>query len=316
LTERPKESSFFFRFILLQDRTTRTLLLSALLILGMGSLRPQDVSGIYYKSFWSSKATWRGCCDVVIAGDSRVVIGLSPQQMGQFLPGLRILNFGFYANGYSLAYLEAIEQTLDTLSPCKTIILGISPRSLTARSEKLNFFTVYSQQSNSDKFLVRYFDTLLRFTDPLSLSDVWHNLLSDEKQRYFRQCYFPDGWIASDKRPLRPDQKLDNYILEFKDNPVSEEIITKLLSFVKQWTQAGIYVYAFRPPSSKAMVELENKYAKFDQTDFVNSFKAAGGLWIDLDQNGYQSYDGSHLLSTEALKLSEDIARFVKRKEE
>jgi len=316
LAENPKESALFFRFALIQDRTARTILLAALLILGVGSLRPQDVSGIYYKSFWSSKATWKGCCDIVIAGDSRVVIGLSPQQMEQFLPGLRILNFGFFANGYSPAYLQAIEQTLDPLSPSKTIILGISPRSLTARSETVNFFTVYSQQNNSDKFLIRHFDALLRFTEPLSLSDVWHNLLPDSNQRYFRQCYFPDGWIASDKRPLRPNQKLDNYIREFDNNPISDEITTRLLSFVKQWTRADISVYAFRPPSSIAMVALENKYAKFDQTDFVNSFQAAGGIWIDLDQNGYQSYDGSHLLQTEALKLSEDIARFVKRKEE
>ena len=47
----------------------------------------------------------------------------------------------------------------------------------------------------------------------------------------------------------------------------------------------------------------------FDREAFVRDFRAAGGIWLDVDQDGYRTYDGSHLVRSSAEKLSRDLAR-------
>ena len=56
------------------------------------------------------------------------------------------------------------------------------------------------------------------------------------------------------------------------------------------------------------MVELEKELSGFNQAEFVDAFKEAGGIWIDIDPTAYDSFDGSHLQSQSALELSRDLA--------
>lgn len=81
----------------------------------------------------------------------------------------------------------------------------------------------------------------------------------------------------------------------------------------RQWTAQGIRVYAFRVPSSLAMVALEDQMSGFDEATFVEQFKAAGGIWFSIPLEPYHSYDGSHLTKQAALQLSADLARLIKQ---
>ncbi|MBL8013012.1 MAG: hypothetical protein JNN05_04115, partial [Candidatus Omnitrophica bacterium] len=72
----------------------------------------------------------------------------------------------------------------------------------------------------------------------------------------------------------------------------------------------------FRPPASRQMEELENSQSGYNETAIVLAINAAGGSWIDIeDRYGYKTYDGSHLNSQSAKRLSEYIAHFIKTSE-
>ena len=295
-----------------QERTAVTLVVAAVLILGMGALRPGEVTGLYVEQFWMSKTRWRRCADVVVTGDSRVGIGISPEVMEQYLPGRRVVNYGFNANGYSSEYLRAVGDVLDPLSRRRMIVLGISPRSLTPSATGQNFFKVYGAVPDSEFVLVNCCAELLRFVEPMSFNEAIYGLFPEWKKSWHYRRYGRDGWIASSKSKIKPNQKLDNYQREFENNPVAPGLIEELFEFVRRWRGAGIEVVGFRPPSSGAMVELENRVSGFDEAAFAEAFAEAGGLWIgDLDQGGYLSFDGSHLDEGAARELSGDLARKI-----
>jgi hypothetical protein len=79
------------------------------------------------------------------------------------------------------------------------------------------------------------------------------------------------------------------------------------------WNSRGIDVYAFRVPSSQAMVELENQMSGFDEAAFVEQFTSAGGIWFSIPLEPYHSFDGSHLTKQAALKLSADLATLIRK---
>ena len=51
--------------------------------------------------------------------------------------------------------------------------------------------------------------------------------------------------------------------------------------------------------------------ARADERALAEKLRQAGGVWIYLDPKGYRSYDGSHLMRSSALKLSEELARRI-----
>ena len=70
--------------------------------------------------------------------------------------------------------------------------------------------------------------------------------------------------------------------------------------------------FAFRPPASEKMEDLENAKSGYDETLIKREFSNAGGIWIDIkDRYAYKTYDGSHLTSESARLLSKYLAKFV-----
>ncbi len=311
------------------DRMTITAVLAAVIVVGVGLRRRSDVRGISPAAFWPMKASWRHCADVVVAGDSRIYRAVSPAAMKAHLPDVRILNYGFSAAGYSQPYIEAVEELLDPASKVKTIILGVSPFSLTPDAVADNGFDDARRKLADRGFVSAAFEPVLAFFEPMSLSDAWRELIGAAKNKHYYQRYGRNGWIASTRVPPRPKRALKEYRRIFRGNRVSEDVTAGLLRAVSRWRRRGIRVFAFRVPSSAAMIELESSLSGFDEAKFVARFTAAGGVWIKMDQAGYHSYDGSHihsnaaariappnrctLHSNDAAKLSEDLARKIRQ---
>ncbi len=293
---------------LIKDRLVRSLLLAAALLAVFAALRPPAEIGMYREAFWCHKASWKNCADIVIAGDSRVGMGVSPAAMQDILGDKRIYNYGFNANGYSAAYLAAIEAVLDKQNPHPVIILGITPRSLTGGAAERNFFTVYTRKSAWPRWANHHLAFLLRRTDTLSFSAVRRRLFHSEKALPQQYEFFPDGWIATTTSVIRPGRKLDNYIREFKDNPVDPAVVDGLMLQTRDWTGRNIRVVAFRVPTCAEMVEVENTHSGFDEAAFRARFEAAGGRWLPAAPSAYTSFDGSHLTRAGAEKLSRDLA--------
>lgn len=287
------------------DRTAAALLCAGALVALLALLRPMGSSlpeGLY----WARKATMAPA-DVVLAGDSRVYRALSPAAMRFELGRLRIVNFAWSSSGFSPAYLAAIDRQLDPRSARASVVLGITPWTLTPRSETETNFVEWQRKSRlgleADLLLGRVagrLESLIPFVPRL-------------RGREYRQDFQDDGWVASRLEPPDPEFALESYGRAFVGNTVSRAMTDSVLKQVGLWRSRGVRVYAFRPPTTVAMVRLENDVSGFDQAGFVAAFTAAGGVWIDVPQaRVYESYDGSHIVDRAATRFSHDLARTLR----
>jgi hypothetical protein len=200
---------------------------------------------------------------------------------------------------------------LDPASPRKTVVMGITPLSLTPSALKRNGF-----QSNRDTPPA---GRLRRLLDPV---DWWLRRMDSADLRGFflhrinnHSSYHADGWAERwQQRPNR-DNALDDYLHFFDENTVSPKIEADVCGKVAEWTARGIRVYGFRPPTCPKMVDLEGRLSGFDEAAFVRAFQAAGGVWLTIDPFGYDTYDGSHLSHDAARALGADLGRMIEAHE-
>lgn len=296
-----------------RERCVYVLLLSVVFIVAAGSLRPESQlvnRGMDPRAFWARKASSHGDYDAVLAGDSRVYRGLWPRAIAESMPQIRVINFGFPGTGLSKAYLAAVEKRLDPASPRKLIVLGITPHALTAGAAQANGFLAERGKSVFDRWAAMSLGRGLSYLDPMPPRRLLTKLLGRESPPSFLyyQHFHPDGWVASRRAPEDPQEALEPYRKALEATRVSRAVVDELLDAVRRWTSQGIAVCGFRPPTTAAMVALENACADFDEAGFARAFRSAGGTWLSFDIERYHTYDGSHLREDSARQLSLDLA--------
>lgn len=300
---------------LAQDRTFRTLSLAAVFIAAMGSLRPDKPQGLYEKRYWATKISWRHCADVVLTGDSRILGGISPEEMKKTLGDRRIVNYAFASNLYTPEYLEAVEQVLDPESENRIILLGITPHSLTEDPDVTGQFSSLKGLSRRQIYIDMHLAPILSFFDYMSFGDALKGLVPSLAETHTRRELCEDGWLAYDRQPPGEKKELKKYARMYQKSRVSSRMVDELNAFVGRWTAMSIRVYAFLMPSCSEMVDLEEQYSGFDQRQFVADFERAGGMWIDVDPRRHDSFDGSHLGRQAALEFSRELAGRVREVE-
>lgn len=274
----------------------------------VGSLRPRQDEGLYEGQFWSQKLSWHNCADMVIAGDSRTFLGVSPARMNKVMTDLTILNFGFQANCYTREYLDATENVLRKDGQQKTIVLGINPHSLQASLAQTGGYYMYCQKSTINNLLDIHLPFIRHATANTTIDIMLESLDSRPRKVTYYSKFHADGWNAYNRIPRAEVGPLEQYRQIFADEKISPAIIENILSFTRKWTAQKIRVFGFRQPCSAEMLELENQISGFDQQKFVVDFEAAGGVWLDLEQTGYEDYDHVHLSPQGALEFSHDLA--------
>jgi hypothetical protein len=223
----------------------------------------------------------------------------------------RIINFAFLGVGYGGDYLDAARAALDITADRPTIVLGISPRSLTEGACEQKWFGPRYEQHFLQRQLLKCSSAIMRFARPMDHADLMTTLgLADPPAKRNFLHYHADGWQSADTN--QPHQNaLEEYRAKFHpddEGPVSQAVIDGLIEAVKRWRAEGIIVYAFRTPSCSEMIDVENQVSGFDEMDFVERFVRAGGTWLVFDQDAYASYDGSHLDVRSAPAFSDDLA--------
>ena len=296
---------------LVRDRTFKTLVLAVVLIGAMGSLRPDKPRGVYPKRLWARKISWHQSADAVLAGDSRVLGGVSPAEMRKTLGDWRILNYGFASNLYVPEYLEALESLLDASSPTRVILLGITPHSLTEDPDVTGQFAELKGLSRGQIYMDIHLAPISSFVEYMSFRDALHGLIPSLGEGRTEKTLHPDGWLAYRRDPPGKKRELKKYYRMYEKSRVSAEMVEELNRYVTRWSQSGIRVYGFLMPSCREMVELEEQYSGFEQQQFVEGFEKAGGIWIEVDPSAYDSFDGSHLQSPSALQFSHDLAQRI-----
>lgn len=294
------------------DRTARTIMLAVILIILFGMARPDKSLGLYPDEYWAHKAGWKHCANIVLAGDSRVLMGLSPSDINDVLGPKNIYNYGFGSSWWSAEYLQAVESMLDPCSTSGIIIMGISPHSLTTRDSRTGNFHEVTNLSNQDRFMNIHFGEIMYFFQPLSFSEALEGIFPSLSDSHSKRVYYPNGWISMDKVPPSTKQELRRYRGFYQERQVDDHNIRKLIDAVNNWRSQGIAVYGFVPPSCNLMYQLEAEFSGFEENAFIEKFEQAGGIWLRVDQDKYESFDGSHLKDISAIAFSKDLAKKIK----
>jgi hypothetical protein len=297
----------------LRDRSVVALLLTAAVVGGIFLSRRDSKPTMYPDQFWAMKAAWQHCADMVLMGDSRAYIGVSPEAMRQALPGRTILNFGFSGSGYSQEYLQRARSVLRE-DGSRIIVLGITPHSLTSGALNRNGFIQTMKDFGSKKEWGAAEDlraSLGVLAEPMTFENAVNAMVHWNKVRPHTNDYRPDGWVSVQKMRDDYGQVLKDYIAMFENDKAQPAIIDGLLQQVRQWRKEGVRVYAFRVPTSPQMYALENRISDFDEKGFSSGLEQAGGVWISMEQTAYHSFDGSHLRSDAAIQLSLDLGRKI-----
>ena len=209
---------------LLVDRTGQTLLMAAALLAlaGWRTNEPTPLGDDHF--FWYEKLSWRGNADVVILGDSRLHMGLSPAAMSAELPGTRILNFGFSSVEYSPEYLDAAERVFDQRSRRKIALLGVTPHSLRDRRQTINqfcrsleTFTPFTHQK------ARWLGWVERRWPAMSRQMI-EALVLGRKRASFKTRRHPDGWVEAGVSHIDHAPELASYRRIQQHHPVDDEI--------------------------------------------------------------------------------------------
>src|SRR4051812_24723824 len=95
------------------ERCSRVLLLSFPLVILAHQLR-FDSNSMNHDAFYTRKTACGPEYTMVLAGDSRVLDGISPAAMHTVLSNQKILNFGYASSCLNRLYLTAAAGKLDT----------------------------------------------------------------------------------------------------------------------------------------------------------------------------------------------------------
>lgn len=290
-----------------------TLAMAATLVTVLSFVFPKDAEKYLGELFWTRKTFAPPKYNVVIMGDSRVYRAVSPEIMESHLPGLKVLNFAYSNGGLNPTMFDAAQEKLVKNNSPKIIVLGISANSITGYSAGNQ---QYVQELNlpREEVLERIYLNPLRYwfsaTSPEKLKNHFSKV---EETSYYRNTYFMNGYVESDKFPVDTTEAIQYYIDDYTNYKVTPEKLEVLFNQVKKWTDAGISVVGFVPPVSQPMRNLEDSLGLFNEAAIKAGFEKASGNWIDIEPTQYKTYDGSHLTIESAQKISNIIGEEVEK---
>lgn len=239
--------------------------------------------------------------DIVIVGDSRAYRGVDPS----LLPG-KALNFGFSGAALDPHYVHTAVQKLRGGG---TLIVAVSPHSLTARAREANAFDALQARHAADLALTRWASPAYAWTRPYTMSQV--AALARGRAAMLApasplETFKPGGFVAS-ARPSVPSAPETARIYEemLEDHPVGEREIMDLTYLLTGYLAGGYRVVVLRLPISPDVLEAE----RLDSTWLREQIMGTGLEWFECPPG--DTYDGSHLTADSAREVTEALARFI-----
>ena len=259
------------------------------------------------KHFWQLKLCQPPANDIVLAGNSRVYLGLSPHHMSKACGKQRIFNFGFVACSLNRRYLEHAVSFLDPDSPNPTLVLGLCPHVLIKPGGNNGYNYWASQVLPERRSLLQQIrrDNL---SGKAFIKTNARNLLNLSRGLPLNR-YFADGWEAC--LPLfKPSDRYIKVAARLaQSKQVNPGMVDELLEITSELHQRGVTVLAYRPPSAAQLCQLEQNSSGLDFEDFIQRFQQAGGRWLHINPEEYQTFDGAHLDFRNATRLSQKVGK-------
>lgn len=259
------------------------------------------------KHFWQLKLCQPPTNDIVLAGNSRVYLGLSPHHMSKACSNQRVFNFGFVACSLDRRYLEHAVSLLAPDSPNPTLVLGLCPHVLIKPGGNNGYKYWASQELPERGSLLQQI-----WRDNLSgkafIKTNARNLLNLARGLPLNR-YFDNGWEAC--LPLRkPSDRYIKVAARLAQNKqVNPGMVDELLEVTSELHQRGVTVLAYRPPSAAHLCQLEENSSGLDFEDFTQRFQQVGGRWLHINPEEYRTFDGAHLDFRNAARLSQEIGK-------
>lgn len=283
-----------------------------LLVTALSFVFPKDKEKYLGELFWTRKTFAPAKYNIVLMGDSRIYRGLSPNRIERYIPETKVLNFAYSNGGLNPTMFKAAAKKLAQNKPIKVIVLGVSANTITNYSAE-NIQYIQELNLPREKIFERLYLNPVRYwfsaTTPEELRDHFNK---KENKTYYRNKFYMNGYVASEKFPADTMEALQGYIKDFTNYKVSDQNLKLLFDQVNNWTMNGIKVIGFRPPVPAPMRALEDTLGLYNENIIEQGIKQAGGYWIHIDPNRYITYDGSHLTIESAQRLSENIAVEIK----
>lgn len=290
-----------------------TLLIAAIVVTALSFVMPKNKEKYLKDMFWSKKTFAPAKYDVVLMGDSRIYRGLSPDIMEEILPDCKILNFGYSNGGLNPTMFKAAEQKLAKNAKHKIIVMGITANTITNYTQNNNQYLQELTRAKEEVLERMYLNPILYWFSATTPKDLKNNLKPKEiPTSYYHTIYHMNGYAESDKFPIDTTEAIPSYTKDFNNYTVNKEKLQQLYAQVKEWTNNGVIVIGFRPPTSQPMVILEDTLANFNEAKIKKEFISSGGNWIDINPSQFKTYDGSHLDKNSAKKLSLLLSEEIK----
>lgn len=262
--------------------------------------------------FWLKKTFTSESYDVVVAGDSRIYRGVSPDDLLMPLGnGVDAINLGYSSAGFDKKYRSFILSKLDKKGKVKTVVVGLTPHCFTPDALENGHFHEIRATTNADLLTILYLEPILKFFEPRKIKAIFK--LNFNHPSNSLEKFHNNGWAESDNLKGDSLAALKNYSKVFVDNTVNEEAVNEFMVWIDSVSNAGIQVIGFRPPTTPQMRALEDSLSGFDEEKVRQQFESNGGYWMDVKDEDYSSYDGSHLRSSASRKLSREIGEVIKR---
>ncbi|HMB69684.1 MAG TPA: hypothetical protein VKU85_10235 [bacterium] len=296
----------------MRERIVPVLVLSGLLVGGLGNLLPaspdpDDPLRTAHDRFYLVKTHGAVRCDIIVVGDSRALRGISPAVLEEELPGHDVFNFAFEAGSLNEEMYRQAEARLAPGDGPRAVLLAVTPLSLFAWKAANQQYHEFRSAPPDEAWLTLHHPEVVQYFQPLRLRSFLAARFRGEKPPATVQVYHDDGWIESERIPPSPEEALGLYAVRFRDQTIDPGLVEDLLRWTREWTDRGIGVFAFRPPTTDAVVELENRMTGFDEDRFAARIEEAGGTWLRFTNDGYLAYDGSHLDRASARRFSREL---------
>ncbi len=261
--------------------------------------------------FWVNKITWGPEADILLAGDSRVNRGIDPAAFEAAFPGARALNFGFSGQGFSEEYLKAATARLKP-DGLRILILGITPRSLTAFAGETGDYKVWQKMRPENRMALDHLwagDLFIRAHSPVIL---FGRAAVPSAPRY-QQWHTDLGWMPADRSSHDTKSAEGEYRDFFAKNKADSEVIEGLVRQVKELTGQGVRVLWFAPPVSEPIREIERAESGLDEAALEAALSQAGALKITMPEQDVETFDGHHLSRAGAEAFSPELAEAVRQ---
>ncbi len=288
-----------------------TLLFASVFIVLFGCLFPKDSENYLRAQFFLHKTFAPAKYNLVVLGDSRIYRGASPKGTENKLPGIALLNLGYSNGGLNPVMFRLADTKLTQNTGPRAILMGITAFTLTPESLANRHYLENNNMKREKRYELLYFGALLNWFSPVRPKQLVQWAGAGKQETTYSNRYEYGGWVASDKTPADTLEAYEVYHQSFLKQKVDPVILDAIVQQIDIWNRNGIAVFAFRPPIPKPMIDLADTLAGYNQPEIVQRITEAGGIWIDIDPSRYQTYDGSHLNSRSAIKLSEDLAAFL-----